>query len=105
MLFGENMKTFLLMLFFGCSVTLAETPAKPERTLKEFMVIVTERLTVSQILGRFGKPDRDIGSGIYIYEYDLSDGRKVRIQTPDKKVLMTATCYNPKTQKSEFIYK
>ena len=99
------MKTFFLMIFLSCSLALAETPAKPERTLKQFMVIVTERLSASQILDRFGKPDRDIGSGIYIYEYDLSDSRKVRIHTPDKKVLMAATCYNPKTKKSELIYK
>ncbi len=99
------MKTFLLMIVLGCSFAFAEPPTKSERTLKQFMVIQTERLTASQILDRFGKPDRDIGSGIFIYEYDLSDGRWVRICTQDNKVLMSASCYNPKTKKSELIYK
>jgi hypothetical protein len=32
----------------------------------------------------FGAPDRDIGSGIHIYVYDLSDGTKVYIGYTDK---------------------
>jgi hypothetical protein len=99
------MKALILIIVLGSSIAFAQPPAKSKRTLKQFMVIQSERLTVSQILNRFGKPDRDIGSGIYIYEYDLSDGRKIRIHTPDEKVLMAATCYNPKTKRAELIYK
>jgi len=36
-----------------------------------------------------GVPDRDIGSGIFIQVYDLSDGTKITVGTPDKKSVIT----------------
>ena len=30
----------------------------------------------------FGKPDREVGSGLIIYEYDLNDGTKMRLGFP-----------------------
>ena len=99
------MKTFLAIIVLGSSLAFAGPSTKSDRTLNDFMVIQTERMTASQILERFGKPDRDVGSGIYIYEYDLSDGRKIRIYTPDKKVLMAATCHDPKTDIDKLIFK
>lgn len=97
------MKTVLIVLLVSSSFALADPPTKSERTLKHFMVIRTEKLSASQILERFGTPDRDVGSGIFIFEYDLADGSKVRIGTPDKIVLMSATHYDPKTKRSEWI--
>lgn len=99
------MKPLFISLLLGCSLAFAEPPKSPPRTLKDFAVIRTEKLTAAQILERFGPPDRDIGSGIYIFEYDLSDGKKVRIHTSDRKALMAATWYDPKTKKGDLIYK
>jgi len=87
------------------NVVPAKIAQKLPRTEKAFTAIRTERLTASQVIERFGLPDRDIGSGVYLLEYDLTDGRKVVISTPDKKVLLGATLYDPVTKKSELIYK
>lgn len=75
------------------------------RTAQAFMAIQTGHFTIAQILEQWGPPDRDIGSGVYIFEYDLIDGRKAVISTLDNKVLSGAGLYDPVTKRSELIYK
>lgn len=36
---------------------------------------ITKKMTVYEILRRLGPPARDLGSGVYILEWDSSDGR------------------------------
>jgi hypothetical protein len=49
---------------------------------------ITDRLSMKQIVEIFGLPDRDLGSGIYIYVYNLKDRSQVRIGTPDGKQIL-----------------
>lgn len=37
-------------------------------------------ISYEEIVARIGKEDRDIGSGLYILEYNLADGSKVYLQ-------------------------
>lgn len=37
-------------------------------------------MSLNKIMERIGEPDRDIGSGFYIYQYDLADGSVVTLQ-------------------------
>jgi hypothetical protein len=39
-------------------------------------------MTVREILQRLGPAARDVGSGLHVLEWDVTDGRKFRISTP-----------------------
>lgn len=39
-------------------------------------------MTPATAVAAFGEPDRKLGSGLIIYEYDLGDGGKVRLGFP-----------------------
>lgn len=48
-------------------------------------------MSLSEIMERVGKPDRDVGSGFYIYQYDLVDGSVVTLQFGgDSRCLLAA---------------
>ena len=47
-------------------------------------------MNMKQIIESCGEPDKDIGSGIHIYVYELADGSVVKIGTPDDKHIMYA---------------
>jgi hypothetical protein len=40
------------------------------------------RRSPGEKVAAFGEPDRKLGSGLIIYEYDLEDGRKMRLGFP-----------------------
>ena len=44
-------------------------------------------MSMEDIVRLCGIPDHNTGSGIYIFIYDLNDGSKIRIGTPDLKQL------------------
>ena len=50
--------------------------------------LITDRLSMKQLVEVVGLPDKDIGSGIYIYVYNLNDRSQVRIGTPDGKRIL-----------------
>jgi len=39
-------------------------------------------MTPAKAVAAFGEPDRKLGSGLIIYEYDLEDGSKIRLGFP-----------------------
>jgi hypothetical protein len=49
-----------------------------------FNANLTADLKYTDIVNLFGEPDGDLGSGIHIYYYNLSDGTKVYIGYTDK---------------------
>jgi ubiquinone/menaquinone biosynthesis C-methylase UbiE len=55
---------------------------KEARTLKWFQAMLDKELTPAKARAAFGIPDREPGSGLIIYEYDLDDGRCVRLGFP-----------------------
>jgi hypothetical protein len=48
------------------------------RTIAPFRRIV-KGMSMKQVIEIAGLPDRDIGSGIYIYIYNLADGSQIQI--------------------------
>jgi Domian of unknown function (DUF4952) len=44
---------------------------------------LTTRMSMPQIIQMYGLPDQEIGSGIYIYVYQLNDGSQIHISTID----------------------
>jgi hypothetical protein len=55
------------------------------------------------VVQRFGPPDRDIGSGIHIFEYDLPDGTKVALGFPDLDHLHYAMLLRPDGSHEDFL--
>lgn len=37
-------------------------------------------MSYEDIVAQVGKPDRDVGSGVYLFQYDLIDGTHVMLQ-------------------------
>ena len=88
------MKRILLMLilcitfeYFSTEKALAKQIPPTARTIEAFRRIKPE-MSMEQVIDICGIPDADIGSGIHIYVYKLSDGSLVRIGTPDEKRLI-----------------
>jgi arylformamidase len=76
---------------------------KPTRALYEFLDVVLKPRTLDHFKAKldktftpakaeavFGKPDRNIGSGLIIYEYALSDGTKMWLGFPGFDKIMYA---------------
>jgi hypothetical protein len=57
------------------------------RTLEAFQRISKET-SMARVIETLGLPDKDIGSGIYIYVYELADGSQVIIGSPDGKQIL-----------------
>src|ERR1700722_9384601 len=55
---------------------------KPMRTLDHFQKTLAKTITPAKTVAIFGEPDRKLGSGLIIYEYDLEDGTKMRLGFP-----------------------
>jgi len=51
-------------------------------TLDDFRKKLDKAVTPDRAVALFGRPDREPGSGLIIYEYDLQDGTKVRLGFP-----------------------
>jgi hypothetical protein len=53
--------------------------ASEKKTLQFFTNLLKDRKNISydEMISLFGNPDRDVGSGIYIFEYKLEDGTRI----------------------------
>jgi hypothetical protein len=70
----------LSLMLYACS----SDPEIERNTIEYFRAHLTADMTFSRMQLLFGKPDNDIGSGIHIYVYDLSDGTKIYIGYTDR---------------------
>jgi ubiquinone/menaquinone biosynthesis C-methylase UbiE len=55
---------------------------KGGRTLEQFQKKLDKELTPAKAVAAFGEPDRRLGSGLIIFEYELDDGSKLRLAFP-----------------------
>jgi hypothetical protein len=53
-----------------------------KRTLDQFKKTLDKAMTPAKAVAAFGEPNRKLGSGLIIYEYDLDDGTKIRLGFP-----------------------
>ncbi len=63
------------------AMQLSEFPATI-RSISAFRRLPAS-MSMKQVLQTYGLPDREIGSGIYIYVYNLDDGSQIQISTFD----------------------
>jgi hypothetical protein len=86
------LKVFIVFGFSLLTVNLLQgTRALTKKELPQAITpfrLITDRLSMKQVVEVFGLPDQDIGSGIYIYVYNLTDRSQVRIGSPDGKQIL-----------------
>jgi hypothetical protein len=70
--------------------TVKPPPTKQKRTLDLFQKNLDKSFTPKKTVATFGEPDRTLGSGLIIYEYDLEDGTKVRLGFPGFEKILYA---------------
>jgi hypothetical protein len=89
---------FLILISFllaGCTppprsdTRVNSTSAPSPRTVESFRFIGATT-TLQDVAARFGPPDRDVGSGIYIYAYRLTDGSDVLVGSADGSHILYA---------------
>jgi hypothetical protein len=49
---------------------------------------MNEQPTFARLSAILGEPDRDVGSGIFVLIYDLSDGTRLKVGTADRKSVL-----------------
>jgi hypothetical protein len=64
----------------------ATRQTRADLTLNDFRKLRPE-MTLDQVYAQVGKPVRDVGSGIYILEYVLSDGSTVFVGSGGQNIL------------------
>jgi len=80
------MKTLLLWFFIGgvlMSCADKEIQIK-DTSLNNFETLLTADMDYTSIAETFGEPDKDIGSGIHIYVYELEDDTEIWIGYTDQ---------------------
>jgi hypothetical protein len=58
------------------------TKPATKRTIELFKRTLDKTMTPAKAVAAFGEPDRKLGSGLIIFEYDLDIGEKVRLGFP-----------------------
>ena len=56
--------------------------------ISHIRAVIKADLTFDKLSEILGEPDLDVGSGIHIFGYRLSDGTGIKVGTPDKKKVM-----------------
>jgi hypothetical protein len=72
---------FALLLLSGCQ---KEDSVKKEFTFEDFQRELKVGMDYSDIILKFGDPVKEIGSGLHIYVYELSDSSEVWIGYTNK---------------------
>lgn len=78
---------FLTIIVISClNVTCSRDEDVPEDGLSvsDFEKHLKAEMTYPEIINLFGEPDEDIGSGIHIYVYNLTDNTRVWIGYTDR---------------------
>jgi len=73
---------FFLAVFLSC--TNESDFTKNGFTYSDFENNLQSGMTYDSIVAKFGEPSNDIGSGIHIYVYQLSDSTEIWIGYTDK---------------------
>lgn len=59
-------------------------PNAPEKTKNaDCFRFFTPQMSIYMVVQKCGRPDEEVGSGVYIFIYHLSDGSTVGVNTPD----------------------
>jgi hypothetical protein len=79
-LFIQSLFIVFSFLFVSCSQDEVNGPG----TIEYFQAHLKAGMSERTVFRRFGKPDMDLGHGIHIYVYQLSDSTEVWIGCTDQ---------------------
>ena len=97
---------FTLSFFFIAVVVLlascggSQDGGKLSRSDFDFLRL---RMSYQEVVARIGEADRDVGSGIHILVYDLSDGTQFMLSFASLDNLMAVHLYDPDRDTRELI--
>jgi len=77
-----NLFAVFLIVFFSC--TNENESTQHSFLYSDFKDNLKSDMTYNSIIAKFGKPSKDIGSGIHIYVYQLTDSSEIWIGYTDK---------------------
>lgn len=72
---------FFILVFLSCT---KKEISKQGLTYSDFRNNLKSDMNYSSIVAKFGDPSKDIGSGIHIYIYQLTDSTEIWIGYTDK---------------------
>jgi hypothetical protein len=81
----------------ACSGIPAPASARPTaapRSLSEF-AFLRPGMGYDEIVGVAGEPDRDVGSGLYVFVYRLDDGTELELTFASLEQLLSVSLYDP----------
>lgn len=65
---------------------------------------IKKGMSYAEVVKVIGKPSNNVGSGFYVYNYSLDDGRIVSIMFADLASLMDARVFDPNTKSSTSLF-
>ena len=73
-------RTVITLILFSLSFTwLNAQPDHAQLSVKDFKESLKPEMNYQAIVDAFGRPDKDVGSGIHIYVYTLKDSTEIVI--------------------------
>jgi hypothetical protein len=87
-----------VILFASCGGS--EDGGKMSRSDFDFLRL---GMSYQEVVARVGDADREVGSGIHILVYDLSDGTQFMLSFPSLDSLMAVHLYDPERDTRELI--
>ena len=101
---------FCIVLFLGASCgmneerveTMPEPPGNSNRSQSDFDFLRVG-MSYEEITKRVGRADSDIGSGLHIMVYQLSDGKELHLAFASLESLLSVSLYNPEDNTREVL--
>ena len=78
------MVRIILLLLLASFLVSCSEDVSSRNTIEYFETHLRPEMSHSELMLVFGKPDKDLGSGIHIYVYMLEDSTEVRVGITDK---------------------
>ena len=101
---GRMQFTLSLLSFVGMAALAScggsEDSGRVSRSDFDFLRL---GMSYQEVVSRVGEADRDVGSGIHIMVYDLSDGTQLMLSFPSLDSLMAVHLYDPERDTRELI--
>jgi hypothetical protein len=92
-------KVLLLMVMVSLMSALSACDTQQGRSISDFEFL-KKGMSYSEIVENVGEPSDNVGSGLYIFTYPLSDGRSIFISFANLDDLLDARIYDPTTESS-----
>jgi hypothetical protein len=77
-------QSLFITLVFTFAVACSQDEEENRNTLDYFETHLQQDMSHSKLMAVFGEADKDIGSGIHIYVYNLDDNTEVWVGISDK---------------------